>query len=393
MNPAFSLGNLFESSWEAPRFVMGFALGAIIGIPILFFFYRRSVRMGVVGTFLSTLLGTAIAGYVTLIHVQHGLGPRRRGDPNQDFDFLLAVAGITFFWMFIAPFLWMLYRNWIGGKASEQEKLPGAEGVRAWIGGGKLLVAVALAFGASRGFDQSLFAMSFLTIGALLVRPALASLSTSKPTPPEKPEDLTGDRERVLSMLEQGKITAEESSDLLNALNESVRQSRSPSVPMTPDRRMGFVGMGLVLVGFFLPWLSFDAGKEMNRMTGPMMRQMEQFRDSIPLGLNMQSGNMPQMNFNTGSSRFAGGDIGKGLGWIILILGIAAAVLPYIAGTVAPHTQRLIVLGLLGCGAVILLYLLTKNLRYLSIGIPVVIVGYVLEAIGPIRELSENDTV
>jgi hypothetical protein len=295
--------------------------------------------------------------------------------------------------MFIAPFLWMLYRNWIGGKASEQEKLPGVESVRAWIGGGKLLVAVALAFGASRGFNQSFFAMSFLTIGSLLIRPAMASLSTSKPTPPEKPEDLTAERERVLRMLEESKITAEESSELLTALNESVRQSRAPQVPMTSDRKLGFIGLGLVLVGFFLPWFSINLGREMNRMSGQMMGQLGQSMNSQPLGLNMQSGNMPQTNFTTGSLRIAGGDIDKGLGWIILILGIAAAVLPYIAGTVEHRTQRLIVLGLLGCGAVILLYLLTQNLRYLSIGIPVVIVGYVLEAISPIRELQKSDTV
>src|SRR5207247_760819 len=81
-----------------------------------------------------------------------------------------------------------------------------------------------------------------------------------------------------------------------------------------------------------------------------------------------------------------GGDIQKGLGWLVLVLGMAAALLPYVATAMDAHTQRMMRLASLGMGAVVLLYLLAQSFRISSIGIILVLAGYALEFLGTIRE-------
>lgn len=77
-----------------------------------------------------------------------------------------------------------------------------------------------------------------------------------------------------------------------------------------------------------------------------------------------------------------GADAKDGLGWIALILAIGVAVLPYVAANVKRHTQQIISFCGLAAGGMILLYLLIQGMRYVSIGLIVVIGGYILEFIG-----------
>ncbi|RYG65394.1 hypothetical protein EON80_17440 [bacterium] len=85
---------------------------------------------------------------------------------------------------------------------------------------------------------------------------------------------------------------------------------------------------------------------------------------SIPGGLQTQYGfPNPQQMLGGGSGnmlpinmefQIAGGSIGKGLGWLALVLGLTAALLPYMGRTMDLHTQRLIRFLALGGGATII---------------------------------------
>ncbi|MES1181010.1 MAG: hypothetical protein ABUL66_04015 [Verrucomicrobiota bacterium] len=103
----------------------------------------------------------------------------------------------------------------------------------------------------------------------------------------------------------------------------------------------------------------------------------------------MMPGNvMPQMNIplQTGTVQVHAGDIPHGLGWWILTLGIAAAVLPFFATTLESSMQKKIILAALGVGSILLIYLLSDSIRYASFGIPLVLAGYVLELVGTVKE-------
>jgi hypothetical protein len=109
----------------------------------------------------------------------------------------------------------------------------------------------------------------------------------------------------------------------------------------------------------------------------------EAFRNSMNIS---GSFSMPQLEMSTSNLTFSGGDIGRGLGWAALLLAIAAAVLPYIGTSLDARTTRTIRYLCLGLGALIVLYILTKNLRYVGIGLIFVFGGYVMEILGVLRE-------
>jgi len=73
-----------------------------------------------------------------------------------------------------------------------------------------------------------------------------------------------------------------------------------------------------------------------------------------------------------------------------LLLGVAAAAFPYLAGNLEEQTrQRAIVAGL-GIGAIILLYLVTENLRFVSYGILLAVIGYGLQLACALQSVRLN---
>ena len=141
---------------------------------------------------------------------------------------------------------------------------------------------------------------------------------------------------------------------------------------------MVLTGLILLLIGFFLPWFSFNLSDEMARVLSGMQDQVNEIAKVNP-GVPIH---MP----NAGSVNISGGEIRYGLGWFVLLLGIAAAALPYLADNLTPdakHKARLITLGV---GSIILVFLLTENLRFVSIGILLGLAGYALQWIGTLKE-------
>jgi hypothetical protein len=226
-----------------------------------------------------------------------------------------------------------------------------------------------------------------LTLGALLAYPLFQTtyplfqsvLQTSPAVPPAPKESLASERERVLKLLEAGRITPAESADLLNALGETVQPAPTATASVSPARRMILAGGVLVLVAFFLPWFALNPGEEVNRIA-------ERMGQAIPQALGLNANMHLPFNVNTGTLRVAGGDIGHGLGWFVLLFGLAAAALPFANLGMDRRALNGIALAPLGVGAVMLLYLLSQNFRFVSVGIMLALAGYGLILLGTLKE-------
>jgi hypothetical protein len=275
-----------------------------------------------------------------------------------------------------------LYEKWVNGRTSEAERRPGAEGVRAWIGGWNLILVLGILVCNTMGYGY-LSIVAALFVAALVLAYPLSVAATSRPGAAGMPAmagggaDLTPERERVLRMLEEGKVTAEEAAELLSALGHTI--PAEPSVePWTPGRKLVMAGAAVVLVGFFLPWFSFNPGAEVRRMMGQAATSMGMDARAIP-GTDM---------VETGGAtvHVAGGDIGHGLGWIMLALALGAAVTPFVATGLPREQRRVVMLVALAAGGIVGLYLLTGNFSRVDLGLPIVLVGYGVEAFGVVRD-------
>jgi hypothetical protein len=299
---------------------------------------------------------------------------------NPDEKPFLKLSGFILLWLLVLPFGVKLYRKWIGGHLTEVEKLPGIDGVRAWLGVGNVICAalIPICVWAVSGFSPiGFWALMF---GLLLAYPLLNMASESaQPVPVAPTEDLSGEREKVLQLLETGKISAVESAELLNALGHSAPPSPKPATEINPQRKMVLLGAALLLIGFFLPWFTINPGHMVNEATAQMQQMM---------GGMMPNNNAAQMigsEFGV-TVQVHAGDLTHGLGWWILAMGIVAAVLPFFATTLEASMQKKIILAALGIGAILLIYLFSDNFRYVSFGILLVLAGYVLELVGTLKE-------
>jgi hypothetical protein len=291
-----------------------------------------------------------------------------------------AISAI-FLSLLAVPFVIRLYRKWIGGQLTEVEKLPGVDGVRAWLGVGNVICASLIPICIWLVFGYSPIGIWALTFGALLAYPLLNMASDSaQPTPAAPAEDLSKEREKVLQLLETGKISAADSAELLNALAHSAPPpAPKPAAEINPQRKLVLIGAAILLLGFFLPWFAINPGEMMNEAASQLQQNMNQM---------MPGNGMPQMNIplQTGTAQVHAGDLAHGLGWWILALGMVAAVLPFFATTLDSSMQKKIILAALGVGAILLIYVLSDAIKYASFGILLVLAGYVLELVGTLKE-------
>lgn len=294
-----------------------------------------------------------------------------RGGLSPDLDDYSAVIFVAM----SVPFGLKVVRAWTGIRESPKETSGGAAGFLAWLSPGKLVVALVIAGCAAKAFDYSFFVILGLLIGSLLIQP-LANLAATGDAATAAEPSLAAEREKVLSLLEAGRITAEEGADLLNALGATLRVA--PGERLSPRRGLVLIGAGLVVIGFFLPWFSFNPAKEL----GQMVEQM-----GIPMT------GMLQGSLKTQTVQIYGGDVHRGMGWLVLLLGLGSAMLPYVATTMDRATQRMISLMALGSGGIVLGYLFSQNFRFLDIGLVVVLMGYVVEMAGALPSAARSPGV
>jgi hypothetical protein len=356
------------------------ALGLIFVLFLLFFFifYRRKFLGTTWGPLL--WLGAAIASIllsvVYIYDLRHDMNQRFYTTPllSNLFRALSVVARGAIVFVLV-PFAIRLFNKWTGPLLTEAEKIPGSEGFRAWLGVRNVLLAVLISLCAWLGYGYSFWAMLVVTAGLVLAYPIITTIGrVAEPSmPPSPPVDLTNERQRVLKLLEDGKITADECAELLNSLGETARPTAAPILPpATPVRKLLLIGGALVLVGFFLPWISINPDEELSRV-------QQQWSQNMP-------NTIPTFQFSTRTMHFSGGEIGDHLGWLVLFLGVGAAALPYLSTNIQFSTRRSITLVALGAGALILLYVLTSRFHNASIGLLVAMAGYVLEIISATKE-------
>ncbi len=371
---------------QMPNSSVPLFIPALIPIILLFgmfaaaawIFYRRYTGLSGGQSALLCLLAVGLAVVTVGFPAVSPIVQHYSGNPDE--KPFLKLSSFILLWLLVVPFGVKLYRKWIGGHLTEAEKLPGLDGVRAWLGVGNVICAalIPLCVWAISGFSP--FAIMALTFGLLLAYPLLNMASDSAhPAPTVPTEDLSKEREKVLQLLETGKISADESAELLNALAHSAPPPPKPAAEINPQRKMVLLGAVLLLIGFFLPWFNVNPGAMLNDAASQLQQNMNQ----------MMPGNvMPQMNIplQTGTVQVHAGDIPHGIGWWILALGIAAAVLPFFATTLETAMQKKIILASLGIGVILLIYLLSDTLKYVSFGILLALAGYVLEVIGTLKE-------
>ena len=357
--------------------IMVLALLAVAGIFGAATIYRRYTGV----TYFQAVLLWLLAICVSLISLdeQGTISLWRYGSfqprfSDSDDSPILHMTGLILLCLLAVPFSVKLYRKIIGGHLTDSEKLTGYAGVRAWLGGGNFICAILIPLCAWQGLHLSPLSMCVLTFGLLLGYPLINTAMTS-PEPAPLTEDLSSEREKVLQLLEAGKITAEESAELLNALGHSSSPRSGPvsTAEFSRQRKLILLGVGLLLIGFFLPWFVIDT----NVAANALLSQIQQ-----TAGPAMT---MPQMMINT-TVQVRGGDLAHGTGWWILVLGIVAAGLPFFATTLNAQMQKRVILAALCIGAFLLIYLVSESYRYVGVGIILAAVGYALEIVGTLKE-------
>ncbi len=317
-----------------------------------------------------------------LLHMAHG---------RQELDYTIMLASGYLLVPAVALLAAKLYTRWIGGQFTAEEKLPGADGVRAWLRGGNLVVAAMIPLFAWLGYGWSFPVVLIVTLGTLLAYPLLNFSHPAPAASPEapKPPGTSAERERILKMVEDGKITPADSATLLASLG-SAPHAIAPGVAMTPARKLVCAGASLVVVGFFLPWHSFNAGDDLKdglARAAPFMNEAAgQLGKMMPEASGLLPGGAMPFSLNTPSVHEGGGAMPHGLGWIALVLAVAAAVLPLLTPTMAKQTQHTLAFLALGAGAFAVIYLLTQDVRHAGAGMMLALAGYALEFAGTIRE-------
>jgi len=341
--------------------------------------YLRISRWKAVLLLLAALVVAIGAGFWRCGQINSGQAAAPIEFNDRDFSLGLSVVFAGMLPLALFPFLAKLYLTWVAGAVTEAEKAPGTAGFRSWLRGGNLACAGLIAICSWIGFGYAFLSPFVLALLALLAYPLLNMAMTENSSPAAAPPPAAGavapERERVLKLLDEGKITAAECAELLNALGQTTVQPHAPPTALATHRKTVFIGAALLLVGFFLPWLVVNMG-DVNK---ELMNQMP-FPQAMP-----NLGAMTQAMTSGPTFHATGGDIAYGLGWFVLLFGVAAAVLPYLAANLDSETTQKVSLIVLSLGAIILLYIFTQNFRVAGIGLLLGLTGYAVEFFGVVK--------
>ena len=164
------------------------------------------------------------------------------------------------------------------------------------------------------------------------------------------------ERDRILKMVEQGKITTEESTELLDALgraNALRGQDRFSRADITM-----LVGVALVVLGFFLPWANV-------RIEIPSL-----FGEGVSSGY--------QAGYNVGA-----------IGWAVPIIAILSAVPVFVTPRNHLYKVSMLQIFLTLIGTVLVISLLIQAWNHLGAGLVVCLAGFIVEIIGSAAKLKK----
>jgi hypothetical protein len=166
-------------------------------------------------------------------------------------------------------------------------------------------------------------------------------------------DEFTSDKvKKICMMLEENKINSDEATKLLNALFQNSPHRQKDAGKWSPHRKLILLGASIVLIGIFLPWWETD-------------RNVFGSRSMVST---------------------YGLDLIQGVGGYILLISLALAILPYLNLKMDQRALQILSLFAAGFGSLLLLNILFTFFLNVSIGIPVVMLGYALQIVGLIRE-------
>lgn len=310
---------------------------------------------------------------------------------------LLVLANLT------VALLMKLYRVSVLDKATLEERTPGVAGIRAWLSPINVATIIAITVFANLSLNYDYAGVAIAGLCILLAYPLINTMmqhslspaaSADSPSPLKAPAE---ERQRVLALVEAGKITAEDGAELLTALAQSQAASGSGAGTISGPRRIMLVGAGIALVGFFLPWFTLNVTQAMRDAMASIQQNPPQFGDGAPPTLNFTP--PPGVDGSTIQSPvqnamhiiIRGGDVQHGLGWIILAAGLFGSCLPFFWTPPAGKTRHMrnAVLTALGVGSVLIFYVLSGSFNSatsIEPGFVLAIAGYVVLWVGSIRE-------
>jgi hypothetical protein len=279
-----------------------------------------------------------------------------------------------------------LYQAAVMNTITPHERTAGAAGLRAWLSI-RNIVTVLLFAAAAAVLDYNFFAALIFGAGVLLAYPLINTLMQSPATaatpPPQAPAE---ERQRVLALVEAGKISAEDGAELVAALAQSQAAGVEAPAVINGPRRMMLLGAAVVFVGFLLPWFSVNIQQAMNESMSSVQQSMPQI-PGMPPGLSIPqvqpAGAIPSVTVH-------GGDLSYGLGWILLAAALVAAGLPFFWTPRAANAlqQRNTIFAALIVGSIALLYLLSNGFGAgvsIDVGFFMAMAGYAALWFGAIR--------
>jgi hypothetical protein len=297
---------------------------------------------------------------------------------------LLMFSGKGLIMLFVVPFAFNLYRKWVLAEMSDAEKQANGDGIRAWLSLGNIVCCLGIAVLAMTAYSMSFLTVLLATLALTVAYPIILMLdqpsavvqqSTDSAGPPSSQkhhENLNRERDKILALLENGKITPEESAELLNALSTSSplsARANDPLYRMIQENRLVVLGSLLLLVGFFLPWFSFSPQGMMQQA----QNQMNNMMGNTPMGKQMA-----QLNI----INFSGADIQHGLGILVLLMALAALALQAMDLGLSAINQRKATIITLAVGTITIFFVFAKGVSGVSYGLIVVLIGYLLEWAG-----------
>ncbi|NIP53834.1 MAG: hypothetical protein GWN67_16625 [Phycisphaerae bacterium] len=159
----------------------------------------------------------------------------------------------------------------------------------------------------------------------------------------------TAERDRILKMVEEGKINTEEGTELLDAMGRS-SALRGEEKFSRVDMIM-LIGVSLVILGFFLPWVYVVWTKQ------------------IPGSFEAVHG-------------YQAGYHAKAMGWAVLIIAIASAIPIFITPKNFLYKISMLQIFLILIGAILVISILVQAGNRLGPGLIFCLAGFVVELFG-----------
>ncbi len=162
----------------------------------------------------------------------------------------------------------------------------------------------------------------------------------------------TAERDRILKMVEEGKINTEEGTELLDAMGRS-SALRGEEKFSRLDMMM-LVGAALVVLGFFLPWAYIRIGQPFGQVTGY------------------------QAGYHT-----------KAMGWSVLIIVIASAVPIFITPKDYLYKISMLQMFLILIGIALVVSVLVQVGDKLGVGLIFCLTGFIVEILAAVVKFKK----